>query len=625
MIEALYVIGKNELKNKPLDDEEIVSVLIEDPASNETYKHVFTIKLAIERDIIQYNGVDLEEYSQSKIPKYLYRKGSSNGPDITITTRITTPEKTIKNKYEGWCKQDHTGAEIGLTEDELKFISDIKKVLMERKDEIASEITTEFSRIRKNKESAIITLCFDDGEKKYPGDYSAFRKILISDGISAFYSKYNKEARSIEQLCSVCRTVTPEVYGFASTYNFYTVDKPGMVAGGFDQSKAWKGYPVCKNCALILEKGKKYLDSSALFKFYGFSYYIIPKPVIKLSISEIYEEIANYQAQGPTLKLTEKYRNLLDETQDEIFEYLSEGENSFLLNIMIFEKSNNEFKILTYIEDIFPSRLRQLFDAKDSIDELNIINSCEVTIFEDGKPVKKPKLEFSFYNYRYFFNRQEKKDAYFLDIVRRIFTGRGVSYPFLIWGILSKIRDLFNQGYMTKEACMRGLSALLYLHKLGLLIDYSEGNSMNHQTSSVFDSVAPREAATIAERIFEEFTPFFNQEAKKAIFLEGVLAQLLLDIQYRERDKATPFRVKLQGLKLDQRNIQKLLPMIQNKLEEYGKNYYRDLERLISEYMLAAGDKWNLSKDEISYYFVLGMNLATHFKTKTTENSEGVE
>jgi CRISPR-associated protein Csh1 len=498
-------------------------------------------------------------------------------------------------------------------------------VLIERKDEIFTEITADFTRIQKNKESAIITLCFEDEGKKYPGDYSAFKKILIANGLSVFYSKYNKEARSPEQLCSVCRSIVPEVYGFASTYNFYTVDKPGMVAGGFDQSKAWKDYPVCKNCALVLENGKKYLDESAQFKFYGFSYYVIPKPVLSTLISEIYEKMAEYHKEGFTLKISGKYRNLLDETQEEILECLSEGENSFLVNILIFERSNNEFKILSYIEDIFPSRLRQLFVAKDSVDEHNIIHSCEVTIFQDGKAVKKPNLDFSFNNFRYFFNKQEKKDAYFLDIVQRIFTGRGVSYPFLMWAISTKIRDQFNQGYMTKEACMRGLSALIYLNKLGLLIDYSEGNSMNREPSSVFYSVAPREAATIAEQIFTEFTPFFNQEAKKAIFLEGVLAQLLLDIQYRERDKATPFRVKLQGLKLDQRTIQKLLPMIQNKLEEYGKNYYRDLERLISEYMLAAGDKWNLSKDEISYYFVLGMNLAPHFKSKTAEPSEGAE
>jgi CRISPR-associated protein Csh1 len=52
-----------------------------------------------------------------------------------------------------------------------------------------------------------------------------------------------------------------------------------------------------------------------------------------------------------------------------------------------------------------------------------------------------------------------------------------------------------------------------------------------------------------------------------------------------------------------------LLPKIQNKLEEYGKNYYRPLEALISGYFLEAGKGWRISTDELNFYFVLGMNL----------------
>jgi len=51
-------------------------------------------------------------------------------------------------------------------------------------------------------------------------------------------------------------------------------------------------------------------------------------------------------------------------------------------------------------------------------------------------------------------------------------------------------------------------------------------------------------------------------------------------------------------------------------LEEYGKNYYRDLEQLISWHMIQAGGEWKMSKDEISFYFTLGMNLAYLFKAK---------
>ena len=94
-----------------------------------------------------------------------------------------------------------------------------------------------------------------------------------------------------------------------------------------------------------------------------------------------------------------------------------------------------------------------------------------------------------------------------------------------------------------------------------------------------------------------------------------MLVQYLLNIQYQER-KATPFRVKLKGLKLDEKQIKKLLPEIQNKLEEYGKNYYGRLEKIISEHLVSAGNEWEITNDEVNYYFVLGMNLAGEFKSE---------
>ena len=133
------------------------------------------------------------------------------------------------------------------------------------------------------------------------------------------------------------------------------------------------------------------------------------------------------------------------------------------------------------------------------------------------------------------------------------------------------------------------------------------------------------EEKEIKERVelfFNKFSDFFNINVKKAIFLEGVLTQYLLNIQYQER-KATPFRIKLKGLKLDEKQIKKLLPEIQNKLEEYGKNYYRDLESIISNYFISSGNDWNVSNDEISFYFVLGMNLSNIFKKE--KNNGGKE
>lgn len=141
----------------------------------------------------------------------------------------------------------------------------------------------------------------------------------------------------------------------------------------------------------------------------------------------------------------------------------------------------------------------------------------------------------------------------------------------------------------------------------------------------VFEGAASKEGDEIDKKIgsfFSRFGDFFDSDAKRAIFLEGVLTQKLLNIQYQERN-ATPFRIKLKGLSLDEKQVKKLLPEIQNKLEEYGKNYYRTLESRISKHFISAGNGWKMSNDEISFYFVLGMNLSYLFKTKKEDSNGG--
>ena len=122
------------------------------------------------------------------------------------------------------------------------------------------------------------------------------------------------------------------------------------------------------------------------------------------------------------------------------------------------------------------------------------------------------------------------------------------------------------------------------------------------------------------ELFFNNFSDFFTHDAYHGIFLMGVLAQFLLNIQQNERN-ATPFRSRLKGLKMDARDISYLLPEIIEKLEQYGSNFYRPLENLISKYLISAGhySSWRVSIDEMNFIFVLGMNLSRYFKVRTDD------
>ncbi|CAD7774226.1 CRISPR-associated protein (cas_TM1802) [Candidatus Methanoperedenaceae archaeon GB50] len=627
MIEAIketgeYAIGR---EGKSVDDP--LDILVDSPANRDT-KNVLFIVLEREGDGFSYKGVDVEEYSKYDKEKYLYKKGNPRGTDITPTAMITNVKKTFGNKILNWFKNYD---EIGLDENQ-NFLVKIGNCIRNNSEQILKDLEE-----KQSKENNIISLKIDN---KYLYDFKIFHDILLDKAKENFYSKYGKISKSENQICSVCNERKAEVYGFVDTYKFYTVDKRGFVSGGFQQKNAWKNYPVCLNCALTLEEGKKYLQNNLKFNFYGFNYLLIPKFLNNVDKS-VQEDVFKIMEDQKDPKFRKKEINRLTADENEILKSMSEQKNYLNLNFMFYDAPKGDngsvFNILLYIEDILPSRLKTLFNAKVGcaeeniigVDQIQIFQECMVSTFENKKKTGEKPLEFNFGILRTFFPKTSNNgtyDKYFLDITNKIFTNKTIDYYFLLNFIMEKIRDEFTNGYPTKVSTLKGFMLLNYLNKLKL-VNLGEEREMDENRLNMFEKSVSKEVTDLDQKIdtfFNEFSDFFKSDAKKAIFLEGVLTQFLLNIQYQERN-ATPFRVKLKGLKLDEKQVKKLLPEIQNKLEEYGKNYYRNLESIISKYLVSAGNGWNMSNDEISYYFVLGMNLSYLFKKENQDNEIGDE
>jgi CRISPR-associated protein Csh1 len=615
MIEAIKEIGEYALKREGKNVNDPLNILVNDPTNRNTTSILF-ITLENGGNRFEYNGVNIEEYSKDKLEKYLYKKGAPNGTDITPTSMITTVESTFNTKILPWFKKYD---KLGLDTD-INFLVKIGTCIRQNKEEILNDLKEEYT-----KENNVVSLKI---ENKYLGDYDVFRKILVDRAKENLYSKYGKISKSKNKICSVCNQRSVEVYGFVDTYKFYTVDKPGFVSGGFHQEDAWKNYPVCLNCALTLEEGKKYLKNSMNFNFYGFRYLLIPKFVSGVN-EETKKEAFKIIEQQKDPKFRKTEINRLTNAEDEVLELMSKQENYLNMNFMFYAVSNAEFKILLYVEDILPSRLKELFEAKSRVDGVDLFKKCMIRVFENRKRTGEKPLEFNFSVLHTFFLRPSDNrtyDKYFLDSVNKIFTNKQLDYDFLMSFIMQKIRDDFINDNPTKISTLKAFMLLNYLNNLGVikLTEVARMDNKSDLNQRIFEEIASEEEGEINQKVdsfLNEFGEFFNSDAKKAIFLEGVLTQKLLNIQYRERN-ATPFRIKLKGLNLDEKQVKKLLPEIQNKLEEYGKNYYRSLESIISKYFVSAGNGWKMSNDETSFYFVLGMNLYHIFKTKEKEEED---
>lgn len=609
-------IGEYALEKENKDLNDFVSILVENPASNETYKHVFCIKLVSCQKSFEFKEIEHQEYSKEKIVKYLYKRGSSNGPDITPTTRVTEINKTFSNKIVGWFSKPLKEAKPILDDEEVQFLELLGKCIKENEEKILLDLEPKVNSID-TKENSILTLVIEEnGFIKYVGDFEVFRKILKNNGASKFYSKYGIISKADDKVCSICKT-HKEVYGFVTPYEFYTVDKRGFVSGGFDQSKAWRNNPICLECALKITAGREYIEKYMSFGFYGFNFLIIPKLLNNSTNEDLFDTFEKFNEKKFTFN--KEYKNFLTANENDILEILSEEDDYLNFNFQFYEKSNSAYRILLYIEDILPSRLRKLFKSKEIVDKRKIFSNY----YSNDTEVK--SIQFTLGNVRWFFpNTLDDPDLnkYFLETTNGIFTGTSIDYNFLLKYIMRRIRKDFRNENSTRYSLFLGFQMLDFLSNLCLLGNYTGGNCVNSTNlSTLLSDMEPKEKNGYEERtnvIFSEFEHFFNTDAKKAIFLEGTLVQYLLNIQKFQRGSA-PFRTKLRGLNFDERYIKRLFPETINKLEEYDANYYKELESLISKYMIQSGNNWKMSNDEISFYFVLGMNLSNLLKSPKPE------
>jgi CRISPR-associated protein Csh1 len=458
---------------------------------------------------------------------------------------------------------------------------------------------------------------------QYPGDLQLFKKILIKTGKDRYFIKSSQgESRGMEATCSVCKQKKDEVYGFAIPWSFHTFDKPGFIAGGFNVNESWKNTPVCFDCATRLEVGKKYIEERLDFGFYGFRYLLVPKLAFGGDFQDILS-ILGGKDQKKKLKLNKEIKSNITSDEEEILDLVKDKKDFISNSLIFYRKEQSSYRILLLIEGILPSRLRALFDAKDCIDErFKIYND----LFLSEGQKEKNRFEFNFGVLRRFFPQESKNrtfDKIFLEIVNKIFVGDKIDYYLLIGFIVRRAREAFAEGYPTNLSSLNGFMLLNYLEELNLIEDTREIKKMDEKGSKI-NTLGDLEGLPLeqkVERFFEANKRFFTTDAKKAAFLEGVLTQDLLNIQWNDK-KATPFRTKLHGLKMNETLIKKLLPEIQNKLEEYGKNYYRDLESIIAQYFILAGVGWTETDDELSFYFVLGMDMQKLFKNEKEDNGK---
>ncbi len=505
-----------------------------------------------------FKRVRVEDFSEDKLALYLYKEAKGKNPPSRTPTLMLSDRKKLGRSLNNMKKALNSLR---------KLINNIPDLNLENAEE---EIEVKLNEIPK-KETILLTVNI---EGKYIGEIEEFRRALELSVLSEGEESKGKAT------CFICRE-EKEVSGDISPFKFYTIDKPGYVTGGFEKSDAYKNFPLCYECRSFIEAGRELIEDRLKFKLGGMNYYLIPEFLYAKgeTIEEVLDVLTSVETREYRLRERE-YKHILSD-EEEILDILKDYEDFMTVHILFLEQSQSAEKILLHIQDIYPSRLKKLFRIKEYVERIVYNNTKEFTyrtvyrFFSKTDPSKR--------------NPDLKKQ--FLELIDRTFRGirvnRTLLVKYLLRKIASEIREDSGYIFTVKDAFGVFLFTLITTGEL--------------------------EMAEVKTRSLEEFVnslPALDTDLKKGLFLLGALTERLLRAQASERG-SKPFLKKLRGLKMNETDMKGLLPEVRNKLEEYQKFGKGEsiIFNLASEYLIRNSSRWNMSVEELNFYFALGMGM----------------
>ncbi|NLC68019.1 MAG: TIGR02556 family CRISPR-associated protein [Clostridiaceae bacterium] len=586
MVEDIYRIGIAIKDVKNDTDTDIEEDIMPDLISKKI-DGVILINLSFTNHDCKYNGLTQADYGINNNIAILLKKKSPNGPNYGPSAQITDIGKTLSIKIIGWFKDMlNRTQELTLGKEDIVYLASILDTIQGN----LQKIIDDYNTLKLRKGSYILSVLING---KHPVNNSVI---------------FNCYAKSIRQqykgsnvgVCSLCNRKNVEIISKSNVFKFYTHDKPGFISGGFMESMSWRNYPVCKECEIILSRGKKYIWSKLNFPYVDMRYYLIPSTTSSYAaLSEIVFLLERLTHKAFSFK--KAYIDGQKTVEMDIWDVLEDEQdiNSFRLLFVQSEQAGSVERILLEIKDVYPSRIKRLHRAKEEVD-----NSL-------GEKIS----GFNFSYLRYFLSKSDKimerkdLDKIFLDITRSIFLEEKVDLKILLPHFMRNIRQEFESDETTSRymnTLLRAWACTMFLIKAGC-IKTERGITLN----------------TIFDPLFKKYGASLDSEIKCALFLTGALVRKVMAIQAYEIS-STPFRNRLRGLKLRPEQVKGLITEAVQKMEEYEmySKASNQIVETIVQLMLKTPNNWQLSVDEINFYIVAGMTLMKEIYALCGETQE---
>lgn len=623
MLSAVKKLGEYIEK---LDLEELEQYQEEDKIEKYVFEIVFD-------NNFKFYDVDMSHFNNRKVDSYLYderfQRGPYRNPIVPISLKRDKVKKDKNSKdislevleavirafekkivpwfldcQKNYQKQKNTVKDNMFSDKEIENI--INKIVEQFSNEhlrqlIVQKLTDLLKNYYSKNSKFFLTCSFLKGDsiksgKLYLGDFHFFRLLATEYKIE----KLNSEEGFRKGICSICKRERNDLLGKSNVFSFSTPDQPGFTYN-FSQINFWKNFPICLECNDIAIKGRNFIEKYLSFDFYGLKYYLIPKTFI--NDEEIFYEILSFlKKENAVLSKSFNKLKVYQITNDrrEILDLLSELDDVLFLNFLFLKKDKSAEKILLLIEDVYPSWLKEIFDAKKRVDE-KLKTDFRLGIFQE-------------------FLKQKKSNTDFLNVVQAIFTNKKVDYQYFLARVMQKVKEKFIEIFLKEKRMfcsgskhlvlvMNNALLCLYFLKELKLINWEEGE-MERMDDNIFNG------------LFEGRYRIMNSPIKRGLFLLGVLLGEFLKKQEEFRG-STPFMKKLKSFRLTEKDVTKLVLDLSVTLKDKYK-FFKDFfdkpqfyfafkmraEMLLDkiyEYLSTTESNWKLSIDEINFCIASGL------------------
>jgi len=401
-------------------------------------------------------------------------------------------------------------------------------------------------------------------------------------------------------------------------FSYYITDKIGFSSELRGEKHFYKNLSFCKECYHSLVIGESFTKNFLSTRLANQNVFIIPEFILPFC-----EDLPKW---SKWLKIffeailkADHYKKFVEQAGNYSQENQSNHGN-FQINILFWQKSQAEFKVLKLIKAVSPSRLDAL--RKVSSD----ISAVGKRIF-DGKSTR---WELWLNNMYYLFpvRADKRKNPYefkkILDFYDAIFNGRRVEHNFLIQQFIRLAKvcrydqgEQFNLGkdgngdQALVASILKANLLLLYLRRLGML---EEGKG---------------EVADIPLEDFPEEVRAFIHEMKYnaeqvALLGLGILVGEIGSAQFNARIKNKPILEKLnfQGMSIER--LIKFSNDVFARLRQY-KRLSPENEKMFAGVKMLLDkriDTWTLSTQQNVFYILSGYAYRTNKIMSSAKNIE---